>query len=51
MTKTKHTLCRECRGFGYTPQTSTEYVPGPPYRTVKQGSGCPKCYGTGKESK
>lgn len=50
------TECPHCRGLGYTPQTSAEmetqwsrdnqdYVE---IKTIRQGSGCPRCHGTGQ---
>lgn len=41
--------CRECFGFGQTKETRTEMkrVKGK-LVTVKQGSGCPECRGTGR---
>lgn len=41
--------CRECFGFGQTKETRTEMkrVKGK-LVTVKMGSGCPACRGTGR---
>lgn len=55
MTKSARPLCPDCRGQGYTQQTAPEmdlrynrdlgaYVEA---KTVKQGSGCPRCLGVG----
>lgn len=49
------TICETCDGLGYTEETRTVMrdpwaKEGKP-KTIKQGSGCPDCLGTGcKES-
>lgn len=42
--------CHRCEGKGYTRKTRTEVVRSArgSLRTIKQGSGCPVCFGTGK---
>lgn len=47
--------CPVCKGVGYTRETATEFNYSPPsefnkgqYLTVKPGSGCPRCGGTGR---
>lgn len=37
--------CPTCNGKGYTKNTATVFSKG---RTLKQGSGCPTCKGTGQ---
>lgn len=40
--------CPDCRGYGYTAGTATEVRKGRNgVYTHRQGSGCPKCLGTG----
>jgi RecJ-like exonuclease len=50
VTKALATECPDCNGFGYTQNTCPEMVieRGREKRTLQQGSGCPRCLGTGQ---
>lgn len=56
ITKAKPTECPDCSGMGYTEHTTAEMQTRfnkrmgevVERRTIKQGSGCPRCLGTGQ---
>lgn len=52
MKRRKHpNECPDCNGIGQTKETATEVRQvGKKYRTVAQGSGCPRCLGIGRIS-
>lgn len=50
MKRRKHpNECPDCKGIGQTKETSTEVIQeGKRFRTIAQGSGCPRCHGIGR---